>query len=107
MSDPDPKYERKVLLDVVEQMEDPDKTTRRQRVVLRAISAIGYLGVLVAFILAQEETVHPFASAFLAASSGCALGFAVFLRFAQKQWPVTRKHIDMESVKKRLDELAV
>jgi len=40
MSDPDPKYERKVLLDVVEQMEDRDKTTRRQRVVLRAIFAL-------------------------------------------------------------------
>ena len=107
MEDLDRHYERKTLLDVVEQMKDPDETARKQNRVRRALSAFGYLGLLAAFIMALNDAAHPFASAFLAGLAGCATGLAIFLQFAHKQWPVTRKHINMESVKKRLDELEV
>ncbi len=105
MKDSDLPFEKKLLLDVVEQMSDPEKTMGKQRVMCRTLYAIGYIGLLLAFILALNEVVHPFTSAFLAAIAGCTLGFAVFLQSARKQWPVTRKHIDMESVRKRLNEL--
>jgi len=99
------KYEKKLLLDVVEQMENSEVTARKQQVLGRVIFALAYLGLLIAFGMTLNELSHPFTTAFLAACSGCALGFALFHQFAQKQWPVTRKHIDMQSVQKRLDEL--
>lgn len=105
MKAPDPQFEKRLLLDVVEQMDDPDKTMGKQQAMRRTVYSIGYIGMLLAFILALGEVAHPFISAFLAAMAGCALGFAVFLQTAQKQWPVTRKHIDIESVRKRLKEL--
>jgi hypothetical protein len=37
--------------------------------------------------------------------SGFSMGFGLLLEFLQKQWPITRQHINMESVKKRLGEL--
>lgn len=105
MNDPDPRYERKVLRDVVRQMRDAEETGRKQTQLRRIILGAGYAGLLAAFFFSLNDLVHPFTSAFLAAFAGCALGFAVFLQFAHKQWPVTRRHIDMESIRRRLDEL--
>lgn len=105
MKDPDPQYEKKVLLHVVEQMDDPEETMRKQNLVRRTIFALGYAGLLAAFIMALNEVVHPFASAFLAGAAGCAIGLGIFLQFARNQWPITRKHINMDSVRERLDEL--
>lgn len=107
MNDLDLQYEKKTLLDVVEQMKHPDETARKQSWVRRTFFVFGYLGLLAAFIMALNEFSHPFASAFLAAVAGCAIGLAIFLQFAHKQWPVTRKHINMESVKRRIDELEI
>ena len=105
MKDPDLQYEEKTLLDVVEQMQDPDDTARKQNWVRRVFFVVGYLGLLAAFIMALNELMHPFTSAFLAGVAGCAIGFAIFLQFSHRQWPITRKHINMESVRKRIDEL--
>ena len=100
-----PAFEKKILLDVVDQMRDPEATERKQATLRRTIFFVGGAGLLAAFFLAINELAHPVVIAFLAAMGGSAIGFGLFLDFAQKQWPVTRKHIDMTSVRKRLDEL--
>lgn len=105
MKDPDPAFEKKILLDVVEQMKDVEETARKQAWLRRAMFGLGTTGVIIAFFAAINELLHPVAVAFLAGMAGSAIGFGLFLDFAQKQWPVTRKHIDMNSVRKRLDEL--
>ena len=105
MNEPDPAFEKKILLVVVEQMKDPEATNRKQAILRRTLFGLGAAGLVVTFILAMDELVHPFAVAVLAAMAGSAIGFGLFLDFAQKQWPVTRKHVDMNSVRKRLDEL--
>ena len=105
MMDPNPQYEKKVLLDVIEQMREPEETARKQNLIRRTIFAFGYLGLLAAFIMALNELTHPFTSAILAGAAGCAIGLAIFLQFAQKQGPITRKHINIQSVQKRLDEI--
>jgi uncharacterized membrane protein len=107
MTAPDPQYEKKVLSDVVNQMADPVVTMEKQKRMKKAIFGVGTIGLVVAFILAMNELVHAFASAFLAAAAGIAIGFALFLEFAHKQWPITRNHIDMDSVQNRLDELEI
>jgi Na+/proline symporter len=107
MKELDPDYEKKILLDVVKQMKNPEDTERSQSLIRRTIFAISYIGLLAAFIMALNKMGHPFISALLAAASGCATGFAIFMQFAQKQWPVTRKYINMERVQKRLDEFEV
>ena len=57
------------------------------------------------FFLAINNLAHPVVVAFVASFAGCSVGFGLYLAFAQKQWPVTRKYIDMNSVQKRLNEL--
>ena len=105
MNDPDPAFEKKILLDVVEQMGDIEATNRKQSVLKKTILGLGVAGLALAFFMALHGILHAFSIAILAGMSGCALGFWLFLDFAQKQWPVTRKHIDMDSVRKRLEEL--
>lgn len=105
MKDSEIEFEIKILNNVVEQMSDPEETERKQKLMRRVIYGLGYLGLLVAFILSMNDVTHPFTAAFLAGVSGSVIGFALFLQFAQKQWPITRKYINMESIKKRLEEL--
>jgi hypothetical protein len=105
MKEPDPQYEKKILLDVVAQMRDPAMTLRKQVFIKRVILGTGYLGLITVFFFALHGITHPFTSALLAAAAGCAIGFGSFLEFSQNQWPITRKHIDMDSVQHRLDEL--
>jgi hypothetical protein len=107
MKDPDPAYEKKVLLDVVEQMDDPDSTGRKQTALTRIILGIGGVGLLVAFFLGINDLADSIIVAFVAGMSGAAIGFGLYLRFAQKQWPITTKHIDMDSVRSRLNELDI
>ena len=105
MQNPDPVFERKVLLDVVEQMKNPEETLLRQLRLKRVILGLGTTGLVVAFFLAINGLGHIIAVTFIAAFAGCVAGFGLFLESVQKQWPVTARHIDMESVQKRLDEL--
>jgi len=105
MQNPDPAFERKVLLDVVEQMKDPESTLHRQLRLKRVILGLGSTSLVVAFFLAINGLAHIIAVTIIAAFGGCAAGFGLFLESVQKQWPVTARHIDMESVQKRLDEL--
>lgn len=105
MNNIDPEYEKKILLDVVTQMEDVELTSRKQATLRRTILGLGTTGLTVAFILAINEAAHPFGISILAFMSGFSMGFGLLLEFLQKQWPITRQHINMESVKKRLGEL--
>ncbi|HSF02709.1 MAG TPA: hypothetical protein VLA62_06850 [Solirubrobacterales bacterium] len=105
MSEPDPAFEKKVLRDVAEQMRDPAETQRQQGVLRKAVAGGGMAGLVAAFFLAINELGHPFLAAFLAAAAGCATGFGLLLGLVHRQWPVTRRHIDMESVRRRLQEL--
>lgn len=105
MKDPDPAFEKKVLLEVVEQMKDTDATARKQAKLRRAMLSLGSAGLVAAFFLALNNLAHPVVVAFVAGFAGCGIGFGLYLEFAQRQWPVTRKYIDINSVRKRLDEL--
>ena len=105
MNNIDPAYEKKVLLDVVDQMKDIDTTARKQATLRKIILGLGTSGITVAFLLAINEVIHPFAIAVLAAMSGFCMGFGLLLDFIQKQWPITSEYINMESVQKRLNEL--
>jgi len=105
MSDPDPAYEKKILLDVVEQMKDPLATQQKQANLRRTIQGVSLAGLTAAFFLGINNLVQPFVIALVAAIAGCGIGFGLFLNLAQKQWPITSRHIDMESVRKRLQEL--
>jgi flagellar motor component MotA len=105
MKDPDRAFEKKVLLDIVEQMKDTADTERTQATLRKAIYSIGAAGLVMGFFLAIKGLAHAISVAFVAGFSGCAIEFGLFLDFAQKRWPITRKHVDMNSVRKRLDEL--
>jgi len=105
MKKTDTTFERKVLQDVIEQIKEPDQTMRRQIRLKRVIYSVGSTGLLIAFILAMSDLAHAIIITFIAGMAGSAVGFATFLDFAQKQWPVTSKHIDLDSVQARLNEL--
>jgi hypothetical protein len=105
MNDTDLAYEKKILLDVVAQMKDVDATVRQQAILRRTILGLGATGLTVAFFLAINELTHPFGIAVLAFMSGFSMGFGLLLDFLQKQWPITRVHINMESVLERLRTL--
>jgi hypothetical protein len=105
MKKPDPTSERKILLDIVEQLKDPDKTLHKQMQLKRFIYSVGWIGLVTAFMLAINDMTHIIVTTFIAGMAGSAVGFGTFLDFAQKQWPVTMRHIDLDSVKMRLDEL--
>lgn len=106
MSEIDPAFEQRILRDLVEQMRDVDKTMRSRTRMRRALIGTGLASMLVALFLTLFDRVHPFPLVCLAGLSGCAIGFGIFLDFAHKQWPITRRHIDMDSVHRRLEELA-
>lgn len=105
MDQPDPALERKILQDLVDQMEDPQATLRKQGVLRRALLSASAVGATAVFLLALNDLTHPLVTALAAALLGTLAGFAVFLEFARKQWPVTTRYIDMESVRRRLAEL--
>ena len=105
MNAPDHRFEKKVLLDVIEQMKDPEATWRKQLQIKRVILGTGYVGLITVLFFALHGITHPFTSALLAAAAGCAIGLGSFMEFSINQWPVTRKHIDMDSVRRRIDEL--
>ena len=105
MKDSDSEFEKRILLDVIEQMSDPGATGRKQTTLRAVTLEAGSIGLVIAFFLALNEITHPFISAFFAAMAGCAIGFGLFLRFAQRQWPITCKHIDLQSVRRRLNEI--
>ena len=107
MNDLDPGYEKKVLLDVVEQMNDPELTGRKQVVLKRLILGAGWAGLCVAFFLGMNNLAHSIIVTFVAGMNGAAIGFGLYFQFTQKQWPITRKHIDMDSVRNRLNELEI
>ena len=107
MKKPDPESEKKILLDVVEQLEDPDKTMHKQMQLKRFIYSVGLIGLVAAFMLAINDITHVIVTTFLAGMAGSAVGFGTYLDFAQRQWPVTIRHIDLDSVKTRLDELEI
>lgn len=102
MSEPKPAFEKKVLRDVIEQYTDVEETNRKQTRLRKVIFGIASSGLIVAFYLAINEITHPVAVAFIAGMAGSALGFGLFLDYAQNQWPVMRDHVDLNSVKKRL-----
>lgn len=101
----DPKSEKKILKDVVRQMADFAATERKQARLQRVILASGAIALTIAFFLAINEIVHPFIVAVIAAMAGTLIGFSLLFEMVLKQWPVTRQHVDMESVRRRLDEL--
>jgi len=105
MTELDPVFEKRILRDVVEQMQDVDKTLRMQTRMRWIVLITGMAGMVLAFFLTLNKLIHPFPIVCLAGLSGVAIGFGVFLDFAHKQWPVTRRHIDMDSVRQRLQEL--
>ena len=107
LKDPDPRLEKKVLLDVVDQMEDFEKTQRKQATLKRVIIGVGTTGLLIAFFLAINGLAHPVLATVVAGIGGSAVGFGLFLDIVHKQWPVTRKYIDMERVRKRIDEIEI
>lgn len=101
----DPGFEKKVLLDTVEQMQDPDTTLRKQTRFRNMIYGFGATGLLIAFFLAINNLAHILLITFIAGMAGCAVGFGLFLDLVQKQWPITMKHINMDSLQARLKEL--
>ena len=105
MKQPDPQFERKVLRDVVRQMEDVDETARTQARTRRVMVTAGSVILTLALLLAIDARLDSLIIAIVAALGGIAIGFGVCLDFTIQQWPVTRKYIDMERVRKRLEEL--
>ena len=101
----DPDFERKVLLDVVEQLRDPDKTMKKQTGIKKVFQAIGTTGFVVAVYIALEDLTYDVVPTLIAVMSGFFVGIAMFLNSLQKQWPVTVDYVDMQRVEARLQEL--
>ena len=105
MSEIDPAFEKKILKQVVEQMEDAETTMKKQIRVKKAMLGLGSLGMIIVFILAMHDLLDALSIALISAVSGIFIGYGLLLDFLQKQWPVTRTHINMQSVRERLNEL--
>jgi hypothetical protein len=100
-----PEFERKVLLDVVKQIQNPDETMKKQTGIRKMLKAVGTAGFIIAVFVALEDLTFDMVPTFIAALSGCSIGIAFLLDLMQKQWPVTVDHVDMHSVQTRLQEL--
>ena len=97
--------ERKALREIIAQLEDPAKALRKQKLLQRTVLGIGYIGLLIGFILAWHQMVSPVAASLIVAFSGAAVGMGVFMKWSESMWPVTVKYVDLERIKQRLDEL--
>lgn len=105
MTDLDRNYEMQVLRDVAAQLEDPESTGRKQTALRRMILGVGSAVLFVASVLGINDLAHSVIIMFIAGMGGAAIGFGLYLKFAQKQWPITSKYIDIEAVKNRISEL--
>ena len=105
MSPANTESERKALREIVGQLENPDETLEKQKRMQRVILGIGYVGLLIGFILAWHQTVSPVSSSLIIAISGAAVGLGVFLRWLGKMWPYTARYVDLDRVRQRLEEL--
>ncbi len=105
MADNNESYEKKVLHDVFDQLNDPVETERKQGTLIKSLLGGGGAGIFIAFLLAFVTRVHPVFITFIAGMSGVALGFGYYLVYTQKQWPYTKQYIDLEKIQKRLDEI--
>ena len=97
--------EKKALREIIEQIEDPGETLRKQTKLQRIVFGLGYTGLLLGFIVAWHETVSPVVSSLMIALSGAAIGMGVFLKWSGGMWPTTAKYVDLERVKQRLEQL--
>jgi len=100
-----PEYEKKTLQDMIGQVEDPERTLREQARLRKVNRAVGYTLVLIGFLLAMNSVGHAFIAAVIVFFGGCAIGFGLLLDFVQKQWPIVIQHVNIESMKARLQEL--
>jgi len=105
MKRPDPEFEKRVLSDVIKQMADPEITDRDQRGMRKVVLGIGSTLLFVAILLAINDLAHVFFICILSTAGGAAIGMGAFVEWSHRQWPVTRDYIDMERVRKRLEEL--
>ncbi len=101
----DQRFERKILLQVTKQLGDPAKTLRNQNILKWALYLGGGIGLILAYVLATRELVTPIVILFIAGVSGSAIGIGTYMSYVLKQWPITIKHIDTDSLNSRLNEL--
>ena len=59
MNSINPEYEKKILLDVIAQMENPAITIRKQGMVRHTLFGLGSTGVVVTFLLAGVGGMRP------------------------------------------------
>jgi hypothetical protein len=98
-----PSDEKKLLLQVLRQLESPSRNVLLAEWFLPA----GWVVSVVAFAAVFQfgERINPGLLAAMFAVFGVVIGIAFFAREYAKQEPVMRPHIDRESILRRLAEL--
>lgn len=100
-----PDQERKLLQDLLRDLQDPPASLRKQRRLNLALR-LAALALLLLAIL-QGFTRDPSALLMLIPGviGGVLTGIAVLQDQMLQQWPATAPHVDQASVQRRLDEL--
>ncbi len=97
--------ELKLLEDVLEKI-----STDKKSIILRGwFSPILWLiCTLMIIVLLKVHDIlnNPVIIIFTSAALGIIVGIVSFLQIAEKNWPIIKRHINTESVRKRIDEIS-
>ncbi len=97
-------YEKKVLRNLTESIENPDKKDSQIKKVCWGITIVSWCLLLAAYLLAFRDQ-NPTLIAVLASFAGIAYGRTMFMDNSLKNWRVVRKFVDYERVKKELSKM--
>jgi len=97
--------EKSYLSDILKKLEPAKKH--------KALSKLVYIGVWLAVVFAiiimlqllQRELISPVLLIFISLLIGGLLGVFISMKISGKYWPYLAKHINADTIKKRLDEL--
>lgn len=95
----------KALKTIAFVLENPEQHTRRIKKKSFCLTSISWIGLFISFLLYFQEFRGLYLPA-LASFSGILYGLSIYLDSTIKQWPVVAKHVNLESVKNEINEIA-
>jgi hypothetical protein len=99
------KHERKVVRDLLRFIDNGDVLVKRWRMASHITAFVGFALIGFAIFGAPRSPSLPWLFPLLAALGGVSVGLGIWFATFTGQWPITRKFIDAELVRKRAREL--
>ena len=101
----DEKYELKTLKQVIRLVDEADRQQKLVQLMKVGMYLATAILIIAAYILVSREVISGKVAVIVAAFGGTFAGVGAYVSVCQKQWPVIRQYLNIESIRRRLNEL--